>query len=62
MPHIYRDLISFSLGGIEGLEKQIKEEEDAKKEQEDRIVRISSKTRSRLSQLLNKGQRTKSEK
>ena len=31
MPHIYRDLISFSLGGIEGLEKQIKEEEDAKK-------------------------------
>ena len=54
--------INFSLGGIEGLEQQIKEEEDAKKEQEDRIVRISSKTRSRLSQLLNKGQRTKSEK
>ena len=58
----YDNPINFSLGGIEGLEQQIKEEEDAKKEQEDRIVRISSKTRSRLSQLLNKGQRTKSEK
>ena len=56
---VYLELIIFSLGGIEGLEQQIKEEEDAKKEEEDRRVRISSKTRSRLSQLLNKGQRPK---
>ena len=56
---VYLELIMFSLGGIEGLEQQIKEEEDAKKEEEDRRVRISSKTRSRLSQLLNKGQRPK---
>ena len=47
------------LGGIEGLEQQIREEEEAKKEEEDRRVRISSKTRSRLSQLLNRGQRPK---
>ena len=47
------------LGGIEGLEQQIREEEEAKKEEEDRRVRISSKTRNRLSQLLNRGQRPK---
>ena len=41
---------------MEGLEKQIEEEEEAKKEEEDRRVRISSKTRSRLSQLLNRDQ------
>merc|ERR550539_1306714 len=63
-PKSLKDILEIvkAAGGIEGLEQQIKEEEDAKKEQEDRIVRISSKTRSRLSQLLNKGQRTKSEK
>jgi len=46
-------------GGVEGLEKQIEEKEAAKKEEEDRRVRISSKTRSRLSQLLNRGQSPK---
>ena len=52
-------LINCSLGGVEGLEKQIEEKEAAKKEEEDRRVRISSKTRSRLSQLLNRGQSPK---
>merc|ERR1711963_566149 len=62
-PKSLKDILQIvkDAGGIEGLEQQIKEEEDAKKEQEDRRVRISSKTRSRLSQLLNKGQRTKSD-
>jgi len=62
-PKSLKDILEIvkAAGGIEGLEKQIKEEEDAKKEEEDRRVRISSKTRSRLSQLLNKGQRPKTE-
>merc|ERR1712032_976226 len=55
-PKSLKDILQIvkAAGGIEGLEQQIKEEEDAKKEEEDRRVRISSKTRSRLSQLLNK--------
>merc|ERR1719189_1058869 len=62
-PKSLKDILEIvkAAGGIEGLEKQIKEEEDAKKEEEDRRVRISSKTRSRLSQLLNKGQRSKTD-
>merc|ERR1719367_1122872 len=62
-PKSLKDILQIvkDAGGIEGLEKQIKEEEEAKKEEEDRRVRISSKTRSRLSQLLNKGQRPKTE-
>merc|ERR1719412_3545633 len=62
-PKSLKDILEIvkAAGGVEGLEKQIKEEEDAKKEEEDRRVRISSKTRSRLSQLLNKGQRSKTD-
>ena len=41
------------LGGVEGLEKQIEEEEVAEKNEEERRQRISNKTRNRLSQLLN---------
>merc|ERR1719334_2498360 len=43
-------------GGVEGLEKQIEKEEHAKKIEEDRREKISTKTRSRLTQLL-KGRR-----
>jgi len=60
-PKSLKDILQLvkDAGGIEGLEKQIEEEEEAKKEEEDRRVRISSKTRSRLSQLLNRGQQPK---
>jgi len=61
-PKSLKDILEIvkAAGGVEGLEKQIEEEEVAKKEEEDRRVRISSKTRSRLSQLLNRGQQPKS--
>jgi len=60
-PKSLKDILEIvkAAGGVEGLEKQIEEEEEAKKEEEDRRVRISSKTRSRLSQLLNRGQSPK---
>jgi hypothetical protein len=60
-PKSLKDILEIvkAAGGVEGLEKQIEEEEVAKKEEEDRRVRISSKTRSRLSQLLNRGQSPK---
>merc|ERR1712106_1128170 len=61
-PKSLKDILEIvkAAGGVEGLEKQIEEEEVAKKEEEDRRVRISSKTRNRLSQLLNRGQSPKS--
>merc|ERR1719431_2178613 len=60
-PNSLKDILEIvkAAGGVEGLEKQIEEKEAAKKEEEDRRVRISSKTRSRLSQLLNRGQSPK---
>ena len=44
-------------GGVEGLEEQIEKEEHAKKKEDDRRERISSKTRNRLTQLLKGRQR-----
>lgn len=46
-----------SAGGVEGLEKQIEEEAEAKKKEDDRRERISTKTRNRLTQLLKGRQR-----
>ena len=44
-------------GGVEGLEKQIEDEAEQKKEEEERKQRISTKTRNRLTQLLKGRQR-----
>jgi hypothetical protein len=43
-----------SLGGVEGLEKKIAEEEGLKKKSEEKSMKISAKTRSRLALLLSK--------
>ena len=45
-------LTVLSAGGVEGLEKQIEEEAVAKKKEDERRQRISTKTRNRLTQLL----------
>ena len=50
-------LTVLSTGGVEGLEKQIEEEAHAKKKEDDRRQRISTKTRNRLTQLLKGRQR-----
>ena len=50
-------LTVLSVGGVEGLEKQIEEEAHAKKKEDDRRQRISTKTRNRLTQLLKGRQR-----
>ena len=50
-------LTVLSAGGVEGLEKQIEEEAVAKKKEDERRQRISTKTRNRLTQLLKGRQR-----
>ena len=42
-------------GGVEGLEKQIEEEEVAEKKEEARRKKISNKTRARLASILSRG-------
>jgi len=56
-PKSLQDILDIvkAAGGVEGLQKQIEEEERSEKEEEDRRVSISSRTRNRLSQLLNGG-------
>lgn len=55
--HSRRFLTVLSPGGVKGLEKQIEEETQAKKKEEDRREQISAKTRNRLTQLLKGRQR-----
>ena len=50
------------LGGVEGLEKKIAEEEGLKKKIEEKNMKISAKTRSRLAQLLSKTNKANEEK
>jgi len=63
-PKSLKDILEIvkAAGGVDQLEKQIVEDEVAKKKEDDRRVRISSKTRSRLSQLLNRDKSPKQEK
>jgi hypothetical protein len=46
-------------GGVEGLEKKIAEEEGVKKKSEEKQMKISAKTRSRLALLLSKTNKEK---
>merc|ERR1711892_1639818 len=63
-PKSLKDILEIvkAAGGVDQLEKQIVEDGVAKKKEDDRRVRISSKTRSRLSQLLNRDKSPKQEK
>jgi len=58
-PKSLKDILELvkAAGGVEGLEKQIEEEAHAKKKEDDRRQRISTKTRNRLTQLLKGRQR-----
>jgi len=58
-PKSLKDILELvkAAGGVEGLEKQIEEEAVAKKKEDERRQRISTKTRNRLTQLLKGRQR-----